>query len=623
MHLHPRSGLRPFACGVIALAAVLASVPSGWAAREKAPRNTTPASSKTQQSPPAKASASTRSPATPEFADAYPSARIAPSDLALSPEDVRKATALAYFAEGLLAEDVSDNDVALEKYQHSLDSNPASADLAVKVAFMLAQKGDPSGAIQVLKDAIQAAPKEPLPLIYLSQLYMKHLHKPELAQKAADRAVALAPDFFPGYLALFELAATQNQAAKVDQVLQRAAKAPSSDPEFWASLGELYTKVHLKENGSADSKDALRQMNAIFQKAADLGKEDAVILVRVGNYFVDSQQLSEAIPNYLAAVALKQDSEDPLLKNAREKLARALAQTGRIDEAIGILEQLTKDNSLDYGAFELLGELYDGKGDLENALANFRHSLMLDESEPRNHIRVITMELRLRHPEQAIDTAKEALARFPDSAEARYLLAIALGQTKRGTEAMTVFAEAENEFENDGRDDLLGGEFYFAYGVAADQAGLREKAAELLKKSIKIDPSRSVTYNYLGYMWTDAGEHLDEAGGLIKKAVEMEPENGAFLDSLGWYYYQSGDYQKALEELLRATKFINPEDATVYSHIGDTYQMIGNVAEALRYWEKALALNQEDADNAEIGKKVETAKQKVSSSASTPEAKAP
>jgi tetratricopeptide (TPR) repeat protein len=125
-------------------------------------------------------------------------------------------------------------------------------------------------------------------------------------------------------------------------------------------------------------------------------------------------------------------------------------------------------------------------------------------------------------------------------------------------------------------------------------------------------------------MWADRGEHLDEAGNLIKKAVELDPDKGAYLDSLGWLYFKRGESEKALQELLRAQENIlreeKKDDAVVLDHIADTYSKLGKIPEALSYWQKALALEQEDKSL--IGKlteKIEAAKQKVTSGAPMPE----
>jgi len=292
------------------------------------------------------------------------------------------------------------------------------------------------------------------------------------------------------------------------------------------------------------------------------------------------------------------------------------------------LEQITRADSLRFETFELLGELYkdkaeeeQGRGEVakakaddDKALANYKHSILIDASEPRNHIHVAEMQMRMHRYEEAVETAKSARARFPENPETVYLLAITLSQAKQHAAAMVAFGEALNEFEN-GHDDLLNAQFYFSYGEAAEQAGDFDKAVELLRKSIEMDPALGEAYNYLGYMWVERGEHLDEAGELIRKALEMEPDNGAFLDSFGWYFFQKGDYETALQQLLKAAENIKPEDAVVFEHIGDTYQKLGKSAQALQYWEKALGL---DEGNKQILAKVDSAKQKVSANVPAP-----
>ena len=113
----------------------------------------------------------------------------------------------------------------------------------MKVAYELARRNDVAGGIQVLKDAVKAAPKEPQPLVYLSQLYSKYLKKPDLALKYAEQAIALAPDNFNAHLAIFELHMAASQPKKAEEILDRAGKSKSADPKYWIQLGDLYTRL--------------------------------------------------------------------------------------------------------------------------------------------------------------------------------------------------------------------------------------------------------------------------------------------------------------------------------------------------------------------------------------------
>ena len=566
----------------------------------------------------------------PEFADAFPSpARPPAPDLALRVEDEKKADAFAAFAQGFVAEENSDQEKMLESYRKALELDPGNPELAVKVAYELARRNDPSAAIQVLKDAIKAAPKEPLPCVYLSQLYAKNLNKPDLAMKYAEQALALAPDNFGALQAVYELYSANGQEKKADQLLERAAKSAGAVPKYWLQLGELQQHLWLKEDGAAEPAQ-LEKMNATFRKAAEVGKGDAQILTKVADYFVLSKQVKEAIPFYLAILALKPDDNDTPLNNVRDKLARSFLVTDQRDEAIRQLEDIVKETPLRFETYELLGELYlqkvetGGSGkepdpNLDKALANFENGLRLDGADPASHERLALLLIRAKPPryDRAIDILQAARKKFTDRPALSYLLGIALSQAKRHNEALAAFSDAQALAETN-REELLNAEFYFSYGAAAEQAGLFDKAAELLKRSIELDANNAQSYNYLGYMWADRNEHLDEAGELIKKAIALEPDKGEYLDSLGWFYFRKGDFDRALKELLHAQENVlleeQKDDATVLDHIGEAYLKLGKTAEALSAWQKSLAIE----ENKKVAEKIEAAKQKLTKGNDTP-----
>ena len=562
--------------------------------------------------------------AAPELADAFPSPiRPTAPDLALNAQDEKKADAFAAFAQGFVAEENSDQEKMLESYRKALDLDPGNPELAVKVAYELARRNDPSAAIQVLKDAIKAAPKEPLPCIYLSQLYAKNLNKPDLAIKYAEQALALAPENFAALAAAYELYAANGQEKKAGELLDRATKSASTAPKYWAQLGELEQRLWLKEDGAAEPAQ-LQKMNAAFRRAAELGKDNAQILTKAADYFVLSKQVKEAIPFYLAILNLKQDTDGPPLENVRDKLARSFLVTDQRDEAIRQLEAIVKASPLRFETYELLGELYLQKADLKNpaangkdtdpnlekALTNFEHSLLLDGGDPASHERLGMLLLSTKHYDRAIDILQAARKKHTERPVLSYLLGMALSQAKRHNEALAAFSDAQALAEAT-REEMLNAEFYFSYGAAAEQAGLFDKAAELLKKSIELDGNNAQSYNYLGYMWADRNEHLDEAGEMIKKALSLEPDKGEYIDSLGWYYFRKGDFDRALKELLHAQENVlleeQKDDATVLDHIGEAYLKLGKTAEALRVWQKSLAIE----DNKKVAEKIESAKQKM------------
>ncbi len=540
-----------------------------------------------------------------------------PRDLQLSNEAIRKADALAFFTLGFAAENEADNETALREYRRVLDLDPGYTELAIKVAYEYARQGDVPEGINVLKDAIKAAPKDPMAHLYLSQLYAKYLKKPDVALRYASRAMELDPKNFAAYLALFEIYSDTGQKERAEKVLSKASTLENDDSYFWLKLGGIYCELLLKEDGSTEPKD-LAKLNATFQKAIDLADGDVDIFLGVADYYVVSNQIAEAIPLYLRVLKESPDPNDPKLGEIRDKLARSFLANGQRDKAIEILERMIRINPLRAETYEFLGQVYEQAGDIEKALGVYQQTLLLAPNQPLNYLRIADMQVSVHRPERAVETLREARKRFPDVPQVTYSLAFALSQAGDHAHAMTTFEEALREAEVL-QSEMLNGNFYFNYGAAAEQAGLKEKAAELLRKSIELDPQNAArAYNYLGYMWVDRGENLDEAGELITRALNLEPENGAYMDSLGWYFYKKGDYEKALRELLRATKYLEEEDAVVYDHIGDTYAKLRKPAQAVTYWEKAVALDK--ANHAILGKIKEAKVRMMATPAESPRA---
>jgi len=545
----------------------------------------------------------------PAAADSPPN-----GDLLLDAGGAREADALAAYIDGFIAEDNADSDTMLADYEKVLALDPGYSDLAVKVALELARRGEVAQGINVLKDSIKASPKEPMSYLYLSQIYFKDLKKADVALKYAMQGLQLDSTAFAAYAAVYDIYNGNGQPKKAEEILDRASKVSVEDSQFWLQLGRLYTELLLRPDGSAATPDGLKKMDAAYGKALAYSRGDLDTKDRVAEFYFSSRQWKEAIPLLRSVIDAREKSEEPAIASDRKLLAQCYALNGQRDEAIAVLQLAIKESPLQQDMYELLGDVYEKKGNIESALANYQQTLLLNPTVWRNYAIVAEFQARLKQYDQAIATLGEARAKFPERPELTYQLALALSLTNRHQEAVTKFEEALHEAENY-REDMLDKEFYFNYGAAAEQAGLLDKAADLLKKSIDLDPEHSAdACNYLGFMWADRGEHLDEAAELIQRAVALDPNNGAYIDSLGWLYYKKGEPEKALPQLLKAARNIQPEDAVVDDHIGDTYLKLGNAAQALSYWEKAAAL---DRDNKGIAEKIENARQKMTAHSTT------
>ena len=544
-------------------------------------------------------------------------------DLVLRPEGERKAGALAHFVDGMVFEENGEMDKALEAYRKVLNVDPGQSELASRVAALLIQQEDFPQAIDVLKDAIKANPNDAEPYHQLAYIYAKYLKKTDQAVDYANRAIALNPRDIEAYQRLCEIELAAGQEQKAVDALERATKVRSDDASFWTRLGKLYAAVLFKPN-SQPKPHELKRVNEIFKKAVENAKDDPAILKDVADYYASSQQLKEAIPLYLRVIELQPDDA-----NAREKLATGFILTDQRGKAVELLEQIIKEHPEKYQPYDLLAQVLDDEArslQRENRLdeakarfakvaANYEQSLLINPNHAGTYLRLAELLLGpLKDPERAVKFLAEARRRFSGAPEIVYYLAIAQREAKQTQRAVATFEEALREAQLDQDNEIVNAKFYFNYGVTAEQAGLYEKAADLLQRSIALDPANAAeAYNYIGYMWADLGMHLDEAMEMIQRALQIEPNNGSYLDSLGWVEFRQGKFDQALADLLRAAKNMDREDPIVFEHIGDTYLKLHRVPEALESWQKAFAL---DPKNKKLAEKIESTKTTISSGSS-------
>lgn len=545
------------------------------------------------------------------------SRRAAP-DLALRPQGAHKADAIAHFVEGLAFEESGEMESALEAYRKVLNVDPGQSELASRVAGLLIQQDDFPQAIDVLKDAIKSNPNNAEPYQQLAFIYTRYLKKTDQAIDYANRAIALNPGDVEGYQRLVEIELAAGQEGRALEALDRALKVQSSDPNFWLRLGKLYVAILFKSD-SQPKPDKLKKTNDIFKKAADNASDDPDILKEVADYYAASQQLKEAIPLYLRVLELQPDDA-----NAREKLATGFVLTNQREKAVEMLEEIIKAHPEKYQPYDLLAQVLDeearslqrakrieeAKMKFARVAANYEQSLLINPNHAGTYVRLAELLLGpLRDPDHAVNLLAEARRRFPGAAEIVYYLAIAQREAKQSQQAVATFEEALHEAQIEEDDEFVNAKFYFNYGAAAEQAGLYDKAANLLRKSIALDPENSAeACNYLGYMWADHNMNLDEAELMIRRALESEPGNASYLDSLGWVEFRKGKLDQALDDLLRAAKTADHEDPVVLEHIGDTYLKLNRSQEALEAWQKALAL---DPKNKNLADKIQATKKAI------------
>lgn len=227
----------------------------------------------------------------------------------------------------------------------------------------------------------------------------------------------------------------------------------------------------------------------------------------------------------------------------------------------------------------------------------------VSESDPLHtlaDLRRAGLEQQLGHKDQAVHLLEQLARESPSSPEPLMQIGDILRSQGRYGEAVEAYDRAIARIGEPTRADWL---LFYARAIALDRAHKWDKAEADLQRALELSPDEPYVLNYLGYSWAEQGRNLDRARQMVEKATELRPNDGAIMDSLGWVFMRLGNAAEAVRWLERAVE-VDCEDATVNAHLGDAYWAAGRKLQAQFQWRRALTLNPEPEDAAKLEAKL-------------------
>lgn len=128
-----------------------------------------------------------------------------------------------------------------------------------------------------------------------------------------------------------------------------------------------------------------------------------------------------------------------------------------------------------------------------------------------------------------------------------------------------------------------------AMGLLLTKLDRPDDAEKFYRDAISADPSNSQAQNNLG-LWYDGRGMLDEAERCFLKAIELKPASFQGHNNLGMIYGKRGMNDEARLELEKALE-INPRSARALTNLGLVHYRQGQKEKALELWKKALEID--------------------------------
>lgn len=501
---------------------------------------------------------------------------------------------------------------ALQYYEsaYGLDPNPF---LGGKMLLAKAGAGDRAEALLEAKKMVLLYPKDSHLRYFYGELLLL-ADQPADAAEQFERCTELDPQNEGAYLNLTEIYQGLKLPAKAIVVAKEFSIRLPGSYMAWAQLARLHLAQNQYKEAMVPARRAYEmqsqnpnivQMYAVVLQLNKKTKQAVQIYEQL--YRLDPSdegttgrmvELYRELGNLESALQLL----DEMLEQAGENKPAILIQKAlvywelkRVAEAHKLLEKLTAEYPESDRVRYLYGFSLERIEKYEDALNVYRAFDEKSSLKPQADVRIVAIHRQLKQYDQAIAKAEELLKDEGADSELYGLAASAYADAQRYDDAIAALQKGYKKFPAKVR--LL-----FMAGVYHEKSGDIKACIEVMKEVIRKDAANSSAYNYLGYIYAERGENLEEAEHLIQKAIELKPDDGFYLDSLGWVYFQKGNHKLALDYLDRALK-IEPKEGVIMEHVADVKKAMGDNPGAVDFYKKALATDLEPKDKERIEKK--------------------
>lgn len=507
----------------------------------------------------------------------------------------------------LSQQDPSSMERAIAAFEQLRKRDPTDLQIMVTLGRIYLDRDQAEKAAQVFRELVSYVPNNSTATGLLVEALLK-AHHPEQAEAVLKEELAQDPDSVENRRTLAEIQGQRgDHKAELDTLLA-APEAVRGDPQLRRQLASA-----LYLTGDLDS--ALSTADALLKS-----QPDNEYLVLLKGLILTAQGKNE--PALALLEKLRQSQPEDVVLAAT--VARVLRREGQRDQAARLLADLATD--LDRAGKEKearearleLAQLYFSAEEYQKVGEALAPLLAATDPAVRSEALLLEADalVALKRYDQALDLLSPASASPAVAAKHAEVLYRAgrerqarrqLEKLAKGDDPQALLAAAQGyqrlELYKDSiplLERLLAAHpklttAGFLLGAAYERSGQRPQAVSIFRGVIQNDPDFHAALNYLGYMWAEKGENLDEALKLVRRAVALDPDNGAYVDSLGWTHFQLHQLDRARSYLERATR-LEPDDATVHEHLGDVYAAEGESGKARAMYQRALQLGDKNAD---------------------------
>ncbi|HZH67577.1 MAG TPA: tetratricopeptide repeat protein, partial [Chitinophagales bacterium] len=492
----------------------------------------------------------------------------------------------------------------------------------------------------------------------LAQIHYQ-LGELDLAQSANEKAIEINPNYEWHYLLLGQIKAENGKIDEAADAYQKLVEISPNDIDLyfdWAMLlseadkpKEAIEVYNLIEERTGPNEETLVQKLPLYQKTNQLNQaiNDIQLLIKedpnqyryygyLGDIYDAQEQYDKAIEAYLKileinpgnvlsyytlaeAYAKKEDTDNQrkILSEAMNSIDIDLEDKVRIILPV-IQQQLSKEQSLDDNnlildlfqilkdnypdhpeVIGLISETYQALGETEKALGYLKENALSADPNQELYIQFLFMLSENEHLDDLYYYAQKGEKQFSEDPIFDFFSALSAFLNKDYEASKAAY---ENGLKKDFNNEALRLQMLVGLGDVSGELKAYDIADEAYEQALEINPNNATALNNYAYYLSVRNIELSRAERMSKKSNLLEENNAAFQDTYAWILYQKGEYEEALNWMNKAMESAkgNPS-SEMLDHLGDILLKLDRKPEALKYWNKALELNQ---DNQKISDKI-------------------
>ena len=458
-------------------------------------------------------------------------------------------------------------DEAITEYQLAMESLIDSHEIYYKIGVAFYYKGELDKAINYLTLSLEKKHNYYDAYYMLAETFVKKAHFTD-AVDAATAAIQCSKlgSSSAHYLLykLYEASSFKNTKTKIKSLYEKIIAFlllpfdKTAIKNLFKSLSYLrFLTLFVKGFYSIQIKDYAKAIS-LYKNAIETAPGFAPLYCVLGDIYLSTGYFEDAITEYKMAIWL-----DTFNIAAYRHLCRAYEEHGDYNQAIEIYNKLILLAPNMPDLYSNLANIYYIKGEFDLAISNYQTAITLNPNRSWTSVVAQTMGFVYQEnksdPDAAISAYQTAYVLTPEDIDIYVNLGSAFYDKEDYNNALAVYRQAlELQPHNPKIHCNLG----FLYWGKADT----EEAIKSYELAIKYNENYDIAYNNLGVIYLDDLGRVQKAVELFKKAVEVNPSyalahfNLARAISIVGNKVEAAKLYQMAQDINKVTQEIDPRD---------------------------------------------------------------